>query len=235
MRDAALDAKLNEIIRLLREKKHLPQPLRESANKDSEGEIKSHQPTETANNTQTGWSRFLLPIRILFRWWMVAWKSFAVIGAILTVWWGVEQFRQNVSIDLFLRLDPSDPFSERFLLSNNGPFPIYHVEYSCEQLDSKNRYPRIDHFGPVFSVIPVLEPGDKRSLRCTLFRLLPVEDTIMQVKVVYSRPFPLGNQSKSARFAILKDAAGLLMWIPIGPTEGNVKFWTQEAFGNKVF
>ena len=161
-----------------------------------------------------------------------------ISSVLLSLWWAVRSFQQNVSIDLFSPVNKIRPYAARFLLSNNGPFRITNVKYSCEAADWRLTNTTIKTYINSPSIIPLLDPGDKRSLRCDLTTLLldttPPKDSEgfkLQVKITYNGPLFGQGKIRTARFALILDSSGELVWIPLGPTEGDSQFTYQDEDG----
>ena len=62
------------------------------------------------------------------------------LGVAVTVWSGIalyHQFTPNLTISALSPLNPSDPFSTPFVISNDSLLPIYDVTIKCRLIDVK--------------------------------------------------------------------------------------------------
>lgn len=50
-----------------------------------------------------------------------------VLVALLTLFWAVLEFRQDVSVVPYISFDSAEAFQQQFTITNNGPFDIYDV------------------------------------------------------------------------------------------------------------
>src|SRR5882724_4221799 len=55
----------------------------------------------------------------------------SAVSTIATLFWCVQQFRQELLVDPYVSYDSKEAFQQQFTITNNGPFAIYDVHYSC--------------------------------------------------------------------------------------------------------
>ena len=48
-----------------------------------------------------------------------------------TLVFAVLELRQDISVEPYALNDPSDPFDQKFAITNNGPLPFYEVRHAC--------------------------------------------------------------------------------------------------------
>jgi hypothetical protein len=56
--------------------------------------------------------------------WKLSLGLLGIAGTIATLFWGWQQFRQEILVDPYISYDSSDPFNQRFAITNNAHFPF---------------------------------------------------------------------------------------------------------------
>ena len=80
-------------------------------------------------------------------------------------------FASRVTVSSFSPLNPNDPFSTRFSISNDGAFSIDDVEFGCYLKDIS--FPEgggFSNFSVIDSSLPIktIEAGEKATYKCLL-------------------------------------------------------------------
>ncbi len=120
-------------------------------------------------------------------------------------------------------LNPADPFSTPFIVSNDGPLGINLVKFSCLLLNvetaNRNRFINVRLSSESLTVIG-MEPGEKATVPC-IFRQsigLSDSDTIQTADVViiveFRPDFVLWRRTRRLRFVTLRSSDGNLYWYP---------------------
>jgi hypothetical protein len=91
--------------------------------------------------------------------------AFAVVFGIVTGWIAV---RSDVEVQPSFSLNPEDPFTTEFTLTNSGPQNIYNVEITCEMPYVVGRQNNVlwDNVLSDTGALPVLEPKEKQNVSC---------------------------------------------------------------------
>jgi hypothetical protein len=63
--------------------------------------------------------------------WKVAIGLGGIVGTIASLFWAVQQFRQELLVDPYISYDSKEAFQQQFTITNNGPFAVYDVHYLC--------------------------------------------------------------------------------------------------------
>lgn len=98
-----------------------------------------------------------------------------VVGVGLALLGGWSVVRPVVKVDPYLQYDPSNPFSERFRVLNDGLFAIYDVEFKCDVIKAtsvvgQKPFGEIDHSSILLtnSYRKVIEAADSTTIDCPL-------------------------------------------------------------------
>lgn len=145
----------------------------------------------------------------------------ALASTLATLYWGLFEFRQDISVDPYISYDSSDPFNQRFSITNNGPFSIYNVRYACavtylEAVPSIGFDSRaVIVMMPTANPVPVLHWKEKSSTDCDFIaRLGPNLTTVhIEIEVLYRRWFyPWNIHGPGWKFSAKRDNAGKFAW-----------------------
>lgn len=145
-------------------------------------------------------------------------RLLAGVLAFLTIATGWVGLRYDVSVTSYGSLDPTLPFQSRFLLTNDGPFSIYRVTYSCisakVQVGGGREMVNITN---VPAPVAELRPHGSYTIRCQH----PLENAhvdpgaVLEIQVVYVPKFLkwLGRQG-GQEFVLKYDKQGNAVWLP---------------------
>jgi hypothetical protein len=151
---------------------------------------------------------------------------------VATVFWGYFQFRQDISVAPSpSSRDPSDPFSQRFSIKNEGPFSIYDVKYACAVTYLETTDPRLNGLNRAFTSvmvpaaphIPILVWHETTSTDCDFIArfgndLVAVR---IEIEVFYRRPlFPWTIHGPGWKFSARRNVDGKFIWDPGSPDGG---------------
>jgi hypothetical protein len=128
------------------------------------------------------------------------------------------QLRYDISVMPLASLDSSDPSAMRFLVTNEGPFTIYQVFYTCEYTPPRPPNTAITvHVYPFFAGIPSLRPHGHFSAFCGHPRTYPSrfpEGTLMNVDVWYIPKFLHWFKHGGTLFLLKFDKSNNAVWLP---------------------
>jgi hypothetical protein len=137
---------------------------------------------------------------------------------------GYHFFDPRMSISAATALNPSDPFSVPFVLSNDGNVSIHCVSYIWifNSVESEK--------GTIFDHVEIrdsryirarLYPSEKDTFRCLFARnfaslrlYLPIKYADMILRVLYRPSFRFSQQSKYFRFVMQRSTDNQLYWFP---------------------
>ncbi len=145
----------------------------------------------------------------------------ALVSTVATLYWSLFEFRQDISVDPYISYDSTDPFNQRFSITNNGPFSIYDVRYACAVTYLEAVPPMLFDsravivMMPTANPIPVLHWKEKSSTDCDFVsRLGPNLTTVhIEIEVLYRRwPFPGNIRGLGWKFSAKRDNAGKFAW-----------------------
>lgn len=119
-------------------------------------------------------------------------------------------------------LNPPDPFSARFLVSNDGPLGINSFEASCFIVKVVDRNENSIMNGVIenrTATKPRMEVGERATLQCPFARLIQTNSPIAEADIEFSvhfRPdFTWWHVTRIHRFKCVPDSTGLLHWSPL--------------------
>lgn len=138
--------------------------------KSRKGQRKKEKPkNKKPQSIKRNWQNSFLKIKT---WSLRTWTLIVSIGTIIGFVSSLMFFASRITVSSLNSLDPSDPFSTPFSISNDGAFSIYNVEFRCHFKDVS--FPRGGGFKG-FSVqddsppIAVIEAGEKATTKCVIF------------------------------------------------------------------
>ena len=150
--------------------------------------------------------------------WVVVLTAVGVIALVLAV---NEADQPKVDIANTDALDPSDPFSTPFIVSNNGRATITDVEFSCYidglEYEDGAGFTRLALVTQ--PTIARIDPGDRKSGLCGSVRMhtSPVKGADIQMTIKFKAPrwglFTKEHERK-LRWVTAKQSDGTLRWIP---------------------
>jgi hypothetical protein len=135
---------------------------------------------------------------------------------------GALLFQSRVSVTPSDPLDPNDPFTTTFTVTNEGTFPIYDVYLACEiqRVGNPPRNIQIINTRTALGAedtIPVMRPDQATTTLCDLPFGFPddAQPTAGDVEIqVEFDPKFLWRTTKEYRFTTVRTADGRLRWIP---------------------
>ena len=198
------------------------------------------KPIKTSDTTPASTSKRLSQIiRSVFRgpaWfrrlkliWKLLIELVGIVGTIATIFWAVQQFRQEMLVEPYVSYDQKEAFQQQFTVTNNGPFAIYDVHYSCAVTavgmndGSPNPFPDFINgvmilrvMIPFKSNIPILRWKEKTNTDCDFIGWFGSElkSANIEIDVNYKRwPEKKETETIGGRFSGKRDAAGKFVWV----------------------
>lgn len=192
-------------------------------------QIEPQQPTEPTPSQQPITNSLIKEAlrRLRARWqhlrllWKLLIGLLAIASTLATLYWAYFEFRQDIAVDPYISYDSSDPFNQRFSITNNGPFSIYDVRYACAvtYLEAVPPIPfdsrAMTVMMPTASPVPVLRWKGKSSTDCDFIsRFGPNLTTVrIEIEVLYHRwPYPWSIHGPGWKFSAKRDSAGKFIW-----------------------
>jgi len=159
------------------------------------------------------------------------WGGVVGLSVIVSLLLSVLYFRQEIAVDPGFSYSPSDPFSQRFVITNNGPFAIHEVHYTCAVTFLATGNPQADAVSnsyvpvmvPVTGHIPAIRWKEKTSTDCDFIaRFGPeLQSLRIDINVFYKRKFWFQNlHTLGAKFTARRDITGRFSWDYGSPDEG---------------
>jgi hypothetical protein len=146
----------------------------------------------------------------------------ALLGILVTY----ISLRYDVSVTNFTSTNLSDPFSSRFLVSNEGPFSIYDVTYDCMSVHVRSALdgipmPEIENLTTVPRPLSEIRARSQYSVLCQFPLDTPgvkfEEGALLEIRVSYTPRFEPWARKKGGQMFVLKfDHEGHSVWLPIG-------------------
>jgi len=151
------------------------------------------------------------------------------LGLVLAILGAVLSMRQAISVDPYKSYDSKEAFQQQFTITNNGPFAIYNVHYTCAVSgvklndDSFSGFP--DWFGqvrviwvmvPIKPNLPVLDWMEKTNTECDFIgRFGPkLKSANVEIDVSYRRWLRKSEiVTIGGRFSGQRDSEGNFVWV----------------------
>jgi hypothetical protein len=120
----------------------------------------------------------------------------------------------------------TDPFSIRFVVSNDGPMTIHAMKMTCMLMRIETPYHRQIHSFDIPSeslTVSRMEPGKKQALPCAFRALLelvglspsePMADGELAVAIEFRPEYVFWNVTRELRFTTFRASDGNLYWKP---------------------
>jgi hypothetical protein len=160
---------------------------------------------------------------------LLLWSLIGAIALIFGVFVGYVQLAPRISVSASAPLNPSDPFSSPFVISNDGYLPIRNVQFLCRLSDVNAQPPGLnlsfenisvmgpDRFlGDKSQKIRDIDPGGQATTKCNLsplFPVMPIENADIAITVVYQPAFYRSQKVKDFRFITVSGSDGQLRWV----------------------
>jgi hypothetical protein len=142
-----------------------------------------------------------------------------LVGSTVGMYWYASP---KVMVNVSELLNPVEPFSAPFTISNNGNFAIHHVTFRCVVLHAGDDFnthivmpPGSPGAASSDAIVPELNPGETSTVGCPFpfFFEHPVTHADVEIFVKYKPEWQPWHQEKPFRFAITRDSQGHLRWM----------------------
>lgn len=162
------------------------------------------------------------------------WSIIVGISVLVTIAGGVYAFAPKVSVHSSESLNPADPFSTPFIITNESALALHNLTMSCEVDNLEGLTSEgcescpamgLSGFGTEDSQpIPEFQPGEQATLLCSGMSFstprgdFGPEDTknaVVTITVKYRPDLSFWTQEKKFRFGTAPTANGQLIWIPM--------------------
>lgn len=150
----------------------------------------------------------------------MAWaaKGAGTLAVALGVATGYLSLLPRITISQNQALDPMDPFSAPFVVSNDGPLGINKVVVLCMPIKVEDTAHNLLSRYAVKRVptIPGMEVGEKATVPCYLGVTLthPIETADIAFRVQFRPDFVIWRVHRDLRFSAMRGADGKLYWYP---------------------
>ena len=156
----------------------------------------------------------------------VLWKWFVAFAIVFGVVQGLAAFAPRLSVYQSSALDVSNPFSNPFIISNDGMLDIHSIEYSCISNFIETESHIILKDVSAENWIPgrqILSPSEKDSFSCPLknamkqslgLRVLPIKTADITLEISFRPSWAVWKQTKSFRFIAARTSDNQLQWLP---------------------
>src|SRR5882672_989916 len=152
-----------------------------------------------------------------------------IVGTIATLFWAVQQFRQELLVDPYVSYDSREAFQQQFTITNNGPFAIYNVHYTCAVTaiklndGSSGGFP--DWIGKtrvIYVMMPIkpniltLRWKEKTNTDCDFIARFgrELKSANVEIDVAYKRWLRQDEaEAIGGRFSGKRDSAGNFLWV----------------------
>ena len=114
-------------------------------------------------------------------------------------------------------INPDDPFSSPFTLSNKGFLPIYDVLFSCTLRDVKWQDGGVMNIRTKTNADPIkrINAGEATTTFC---KFLPynakIKSADIEIEVMYRPAYLFWSKRSSIRFGTVTESDGTLRWVP---------------------
>jgi len=149
-----------------------------------------------------------------------------IVAGILATIGGVLSLLPKVVVYAGAPLDPSQPFTTPFTISNEGYLPIHDVTFRCRirRAQAEDGAAIIAYekgISPTGFAVPLITPGEKSTVACPFpFEFnAPFAGADFDFVVVFRPDWLLWHQEKSFRFGTTKTKEGQLIWLPRAVSE----------------
>jgi hypothetical protein len=161
--------------------------------------------------------------------WKLAIGLLTLVGTVATLFWAWQQFRQELLVDPYISYDSREAFQQQFAITNNGPFAIYEVHYTCAVTairlndGSSGGFP--DQVGkarivyvmmPIKPNVPTLRWKEKTNTDCDFISRFgsDLKSVNIEIDIAYKRWLrPTEIEAIGGRFTGRRDAAGNFVWV----------------------
>jgi hypothetical protein len=152
----------------------------------------------------------------------ITWKlivgTVSGVGLLLGLVTAILSLLPRLSVSNLESLDPDDPFSTPFVVSNDGVLGINDVVLSCilVRLESATQHWAVEGFRSVgyAPTIPRLDPGEQGTAPCNPAVGLKASAADIEVVVSYRPDYVPWKKERPFRFVTVSSKDGKLHWIP---------------------
>jgi len=138
----------------------------------------------------------------------------AFLGLVVTLY----SLSAHIGVTSDSPINPDDPFSSPFILSNKGILPIHDVLFSCTLRDVEGQ----DGGGVINIRTRIIADPIKRinagEATTTFCKFLPIKEKIksadIEVEVKYRPAYLFWSKRSSIRFGTVTESDGTLRWVP---------------------
>mgnify|MGYP001606538882 CR=1 FL=1 len=147
------------------------------------------------------------------------WKLIVGVSVILGIIVSLLSFASNISVSTSQSLDPKDPLSMPFVITNNGPLPIHNVEilFGINKMTTPppmNQTILNLNLGYAKPPIPVLKAHETMTFWCPpIFKFrYPINFADISVLVSYRPNFLFWRKTVPYRFVTVSNREGITNW-----------------------
>jgi len=184
-------------------------PLNPTSTQSTATEDPTHTPSQTPPTRKKEREQSSKPHRI-WRGWKEVW---AVLGPIVALTGLFLLLIPQVRIEPSVNLDPSQPLSTQFLVSNVGRIiPVYNVRFGCAfGSPGGNTYiGRLETIPRTLAPVAVLRPGHPVTRACAE-KSADIETGDVAISATYVWPVIGWQSTEMAHFSIRKGAPGFFL------------------------
>ena len=151
------------------------------------------------------------------RFWKILIASLGIVGTVATLAYGLLGARQEITIDPYISYDPSEVFSQRFVITNNGPLSIYEVHYVCSVTFLDTADPKTNSIQNSYITAHIAEMHwkEKTSTDCDFLARFGTTLTSarIEIAVFYKRwLWPYELHSPGSKFSARRDVNWKVVW-----------------------
>jgi hypothetical protein len=170
-----------------------------------------------------------------------AWKIIVGLSVVLTIIGTIYSLSPKVSVASYSNLNPADPFTTPFIITNNSSLPLHNVSARCkvDKLEGVKLYEEEIECEtcPIKSIsltgyesgktesIPQIESGESSTFICSsdipisedgeLVNTTSTTGAEITIFVRYRPSWVFWHHEQRFRFVTAKNANGQLVWIPL--------------------
>jgi hypothetical protein len=157
-------------------------------------------------------------------------EGLGVFGLLLGIFWGVVALRQDILVEPYLSFDPKEAFQQQFTITNNGPFDVYDIHYTCAVTSirlndgTSGGFPDwIRDIRVVYVMFPVTKPPiktfhwkQKTNTECDFIGRFgtQLKSANIEIDVAYKRWLRNSEiETIGGKFSGKRDTAGNFQWV----------------------
>jgi hypothetical protein len=160
--------------------------------------------------------------------WAILIEVCTVLGLVI----GFLALRQEIAVDPYVTYDGSDPFSQRFLILNNGPLAIHDVHYGCAITNIETNNPELDRMSnfsiwlmmPTAPHIDELRWKQKTSTDCDFLTHFGTELRSVRIEIeIFYRRWLWRTHGPGWKFSGKRGGDGKFIWDYESNSEGVIE------------